>query len=124
MNPRIVLVTLATATALAACSGGGSAASVTPPPDADASITAKANAFEPRDVEVPAGQAFELFFKNLDGQPHNVAIYQDNTASQALFVGENVTDGVVTYEVPALAAGSWFFRCDVHPDMQGTVDAG
>ena len=27
------------------------------------------------------------------------------------------------YEVPALAAGSYFFRCDVHPDMQGTITA-
>ena len=123
MKLRIVLATVALA-ALAACSGGGSAASATPPADADASITAQGNAFEPRAVEIPAGQPFELFFKNLDGQPHNVAIYRDSSASQSLFVGENVTDGVVTYEVPALPAGDWFFRCDVHPDMQGTINAG
>jgi hypothetical protein len=30
----------------------------------------------------------------------------------------------VTYDVPALEAGSWFFRCDVHPDMKGTFVAG
>ena len=124
MNRRILLVTVAIVAALAACSGGGSAASATPPSDADASITAEANAFEPRDVAIPDGQPFELFFKNLDGQPHNVAIYQDNSASEALFVGENVTDGTVIYHIPALPAGTWFFRCDVHPDMQGTIDAG
>ena len=31
--------------------------------------------------------------------------------------------GQKTQSVPALAAGSWFFRCDVHPDMQGTIVA-
>jgi plastocyanin len=124
MRLRILLATSALAAALAACSGGGSAASVTPPPGADVSITAKGNAFENAEVPVPAGQAFELFFRNLDGQPHNVAIYQDNSASQALFVGDNVTDGVVTYKIQALPAGKWFFRCDVHPDMQGTINAG
>jgi hypothetical protein len=39
-----------------------------------------------------------------------------------LFVGE-VFSGpdVVTYEVPALDAGTYFFRCDVHPTtMTGT----
>ena len=124
MNTRILLATVALAAAVAGCSGGGAAASLPPAPDTDASITAKANAFEPRDVSVPAGQPFTLLFRNLDGQPHNVAIYKDSSASESLFVGENVTNGVVTYEIPALPAGTWFFRCDVHPDMQGTIDAG
>lgn len=77
-------------------------------------------------LQVPADDPFELAFENLDaGVPHNVAIYSDDSASDALFVGE-IFNGVETrtYEVPALPQGEWFFRCDVHPQMTGTVIAG
>jgi plastocyanin len=124
MKLPILLASAALAAALAACAGGGSAASATPPPDAAATITASDSSFQERDVTVPAGEAFRLFFRNLDGQPHNVAIYEDDSAASPLFVGANVTDAATTYEVPSLPAGDWFFRCDVHPDMRGTIHAG
>jgi plastocyanin len=110
--------------AVAGCGGGGAAASATPPADADVSITAQGNAFDQQSVTAPAGKPFKLFFRNLDGQPHNVAIYRDASAADKLFVGEVVTNTAVTYDVPALEPGSWFFRCDVHPDMKGTFVAG
>ena len=41
-----------------------------------------------------------------------------------VFKGEIVSSATkVTYDVPALAAGTYFFRCDVHPDMKGTITA-
>ena len=72
---------------------------------------------------MPAGAAFELFFKNLDGAPHNVAIFTDSTASKSLYVGETISDAAMTYDVPALEPGTYFFRCDVHPDMTGSIVA-
>ncbi len=30
----------------------------------------------------------------------------------------------MTYSVPALAAGSYVFICDIHPDMKGTLTVG
>jgi plastocyanin len=107
--------------AVAACSGGGVAASVTPPPGVDVTVTAQNNAFVEQTIELPAGQPTRIFFKNLDGQPHNVAIYADSSAAKSLFVGETITNAVAVYDVPALAPGDYFFRCDVHPDMTGTV---
>lgn len=109
---------------VAACGGGGAAASITPPPDAVATITARNVAFEPGAVTLPAGKASRLFFKNLDGAPHNVAVYADSSAAKSLFVGATITNSATVYEVPALPAGHYFLRCDVHPSMTGSVDVG
>lgn len=117
---RTLLVTAGLVAAVAACSGGD-AASITPPPNADASVTAQDNSFVEKTIELPRGEPTRVFLRNLDGQPHNIAIYTESTASRALFVGENITNAAQTYTVPALDAGEYFFRCDVHPSMTGTV---
>ena len=65
----------------------------------------------------------EPFFDNQDANvPHNVAIYRASAATNALFRGTIVTGPrSVVYHVPALQPGSYFFRCDVHPQMKGTL---
>jgi plastocyanin len=50
-----------------------------------------------------------------------VAIYTDASLSEEVFVGEVITEGSILYAVPALEAGEYFFRCDVHPEMTGTL---
>jgi plastocyanin len=115
---------IAVVAVLAACSGGGAAASVSPPAGVGASIDAKDIKFSSSALSVPAGKPFQLFFRNLDGAPHNVAIYRDSSAAQPLFVGETITNAATTYQVPAIPAGTYFFRCDVHPQMTGSVVAG
>ena len=52
-----------------------------------------------------------------------MAIFTDSSASQSLYQGEIFSSATKVYDVPALAAGSYFFRCDVHPDMTGTIIA-
>jgi plastocyanin len=80
--------------------------------------------FDRSELDVPAGEAFDLQLLNREAPPHNVSIYSDETASTALFVGE-IFGGPASrvYQVPALEAGTYFFRCDVHPDMQGSLHA-
>jgi plastocyanin len=88
-------------------------------------VTARNILFDTSRLTVPAARAFTLVFHNDDpGTPHNVAIYTDSSASESLFVGK-IFSGKTTmsYEVPALPPGSYFFRCDVHPQMNGTVVA-
>ena len=74
-------------------------------------------------LQAPANTPFDLVFDNqAPGVAHNVAIYTNSSASTVLFRGALVT-GVktVTYHVPALKPGTYFFRCDVHPtQMTGT----
>jgi len=90
------------------------------------SITSFDSKFDKKCLAAPANQAFTIDFTNLDrGIPHNVAIYQDQTASKTLFKGELIDGpGKTTYSVHGLPAGTFFFRCDPHPDMNGTFIAG
>lgn len=93
------------------------------PSGAALSITAHDIHFSTDCLAAPAGKPFTIAFDNEDsGVPHNVAIYSDSAATKVLFRGQIVT-GVkkITYRVPALQAGTYYYRCDVHPTaMHGT----
>ena len=98
-----------------AAPSGGAAASVT--------ITASGIAFTTPAVTVPAGTAFTLEFDNQDASvPHDVQI-KDGTGAQVFKT--DVFPGVATrsFEVPALAAGTYPFACTVHANMTGTLTA-
>jgi plastocyanin len=90
------------------------------------SITALDGKFNKDCLAAPANQGFTIDFDNLDrGIPHNVAIYEDQTAQKMFFKGELIEGpNKITYTVPALPAGKFFFRCDPHPDMNGTFIVG
>src|SRR5262245_20291290 len=83
-------------------------------------------AFEPVSLTAPAGVPFTLQFHNQDaGVQHNVEIFSDpGFTGEPAFAGEIIT-GVrqVQYPVPALEAGPYAFRCVVHPDMTGELEA-
>jgi plastocyanin/uncharacterized membrane protein len=81
-------------------------------------------AFVPGNLRLPANEPVALAFDNEDsGVQHNVAIYEDESAEESLFVGDLFAGpATVTYDVPPLDPGSYFFRCDVHPQMNGSVE--
>jgi plastocyanin len=56
--------------------------------------------------------------------PHHVSIYADVAHGDRRFEGA-VFSGPATrwYPVSALAAGTYIFRCDVHPSMTGRLVA-
>ncbi len=99
----------------------GASAAASQIPKADVTITARGIAFVEKSVEAKAGAGFTLAFDNQDsGTPHNVDIKDSSGAS--VFRGE-ITTGVkaIVYDVPALAAGTYQFVCDVHANMSGTL---
>jgi plastocyanin len=120
---RLFVAGVALAALLAACGSDNDAGSSPTPADADATIAARQMAFETDTLTVPAGESFTLLFENLEAMPHNVAIYTDASRSEAIFVGDTISDTQIVYEIPALDAGEYYFVCDLHPDMNGTVIA-
>ena len=111
---------------LAACTSGSSSRAAEPSIDPNAlRISANNLVFSTDTLSAPADEPFQIAFDNQEGAPHNVAIYPDSSAAEKLF-GEDPFSGpaVVVYEVPALAAGTYFYRCDVHPEMIGQLTAG
>jgi nitrite reductase (NO-forming) len=102
---------------------GGASSAACAPGGTKLTIDASNAAFSTDCLAAPAGKAFTIAFDNRDaGVPHNVSIYTDDSASQALFTGELVSGPKkIVYQVPALDPGTYFFRCDVHPTtMTGT----
>jgi plastocyanin len=98
--------------------GGGSAGGPT--------VTAEALTFDTAEIDLPAGQPTTLTFDNEDaGVPHNIAIYNDDSLSETLFQGEQFPGiDIREYEIPALEPGTYYFHCDVHTTMNGTVVVG
>lgn len=98
-------------------------ASGAPPPDAGPTLTLSALniAYEQTELSAPAGVPFKVDFENKDAAvPHNMEIRDAGGA--VVFKGE-IFNGVDrrTYDIPALAAGSYPFMCTVHPNMTGTL---
>jgi plastocyanin len=114
------------AIAIACSSGGGAGQPSGSPAPVDPSapvIVAQNNAFNPTTLTVTADEAFSLTLDNKDAAPHNVAIFKDESAAESISVGEIVSSTTATQQVPALEAGEYFFRCDVHKEMTGTIVA-
>lgn len=118
------LVALAVVTT--ACSGATAApATDAPAPSTPAGdeivIVARDLVFTTTDVTVPAGEPVAIVLDNQEGAPHNIAI--KDPAGAVVFQGEIISNARVTNAVPALAAGTYTFLCEVHPNMTGTITA-
>jgi plastocyanin len=86
------------------------------------SITAKNLKFDKEELDFQAESPSILRFKSEDRDPHNVAIYTDDTLSRTIFSFDAIPGPVSQdFQFRAPPAGEYFFRCDVHPEMNGTV---
>ncbi len=123
MNRLLLTLGLVAIVAIsAACSTASAQPVPSGPVDANGpTIVAKDMAFAPATVEIAAGKNVTLHFDNRDSAPHNVAIYKDSGAAEKVSIGEIVTGSKADQVVPALTAGTYFFRCDVHTNMTGTI---
>ncbi len=97
--------------------GGGGGTTVT--------VTASGIAFDTSTIDLPANQASTIHFVNEDNATqHNIAIYPSaDDLANPLFRGDLLTGpGETDYAIDPLDAGSYYFQCDVHTTMNGTVN--
>ena len=110
----------------AACSSGGGA----PAPGGSATVTGRRHCDDRREgPQVPDHVDHRPGRRGLrdragqpGGAPHNIAdlgCLRDRACSRA----RSCTATKVTNAIPALAAGTYPFICEVHPDMKGTITA-
>jgi len=117
------------AIALAACSGGtdasdddnaggGTIAVV----DGVAELSADDLEFDAATITAPAGQPFTVVFTNMEGVPHNFAVYTEEGGDE-IAIGDVIAEGETSeVEIEGLSAGEYFFVCDVHAgEMTGTL---
>ena len=112
---------------------GESPAESPPPPEEPAggggdgpapAITALNTAFDTNTISLPPEQPVTVSFTNQDALPHNVSVYTE-AGGEPIFQGEVVTGPTtVEYSFTSPAPGQYYFQCDVHPQMSGTVSVG
>ena len=87
-------------------------------------ITAEDLEFTADTIEAPAGETWTITLVNNDTAPHNISIYTEEGGEEVV-VGDVINQGETTeVEVPALDAGEYYFVCDIHPEMNGTLVVG
>ena len=130
---RGALITLALimTSVLAACSGGddasepadgGNGGGTATVENGTVEITAADLAFDVTTIEAPAGEDFTITLVNDDSAPHNISIYTEEGGELIGSVGDTAEGGqTATLDVSALEAGTYYFQCDIHPDMNGSV---
>lgn len=106
--------------------GGGGSPGGGGEPGGGPTVVAQNIAFDTQTIELPPDAAGTITFENRDaGTPHNISIYSDERLGELLFQGELVTGpATIPYEVGPFPTGEYYFHCDVHPNMNGTVMVG
>jgi plastocyanin len=90
-----------------------------PPPQ---TVIAKNIAFEQKHLQFEAGADVTVDFKNEDTVPHNIDFTVDQAGAQTFYKQDPLPGPIsATYKFTAPKAGEYFYHCDVHPNMTGTV---
>jgi plastocyanin len=87
-------------------------------------VTAQGLKFSPTSLKLAAGVRATINFDNKDASTqHNIVIFKGTSASgQQVFRGTVITGpSVIQYPVPPLAPGPYFFHCEIHTTMTGSI---
>ncbi len=105
---------------LGACGG---AATPAPSWPADAIVvTARNLQFDMKELQINGETDTTLVLINEDSDAHNIAIRtRSGFDGEILFRFDPVSATTIVLPVGKLPKGSYFFLCDVHPAMAGTV---
>ena len=99
-------------------------------PSAENAIVAEGTAWSPPNptIELTAGEPTDYTLENRDSVEHNMAIYpseeEASDPGNALFTSPDAEGGATEeFTIDPLDKGDYYFICDYHPTMTGTVVA-
>ena len=98
--------------------------SVTAAPSTELTLAASSLRFEQTSLTAPAGNVTIVFDNRDEGIPHNLHVFKGSDASGEEVGATEIEAGAIrqTLALGELAAGTYFYRCDVHPSqMMGTL---
>ena len=105
---------------LAAC-GGGPARTPVGTPAVTVQLSSNELRFDKAKINVPMDVTFAITLENQEVVPHNVIISgQPRPAGSEPFSGPASR----TYVFAGLAAGTYTFVCELHPEMKGVLVSG
>jgi plastocyanin len=85
-------------------------------------VVAKNIAYMTKQLNVPAGAAITVNFKNEDTVPHNMDFTVDQAGSQTFYKQDPLPGPISsTYSFTSPKAGTYYYHCDVHPNMTGIL---
>lgn len=118
--PAIALVVGACSSAASTPGSDASAPAEAASPVTSATITAKNVDYEPKALTLAPGVPIRLVFQNDDaGVPHNLHV---SGSGQDVVKGDVVTGRATqNLDLGPLQPGGYTFKCDVHPNMTGTI---
>jgi plastocyanin len=78
--------------------------------------------FDVNTIQATAGEDFTITLVNNDTAPHNITVYTEEGGERIGETGPTAEAGqTVETNVSALEPGTYYFQCDIHPDMNGTI---
>ncbi|MCA1675136.1 MAG: cupredoxin domain-containing protein, partial [Actinobacteria bacterium] len=107
-----------------------------PPPASDGgggvatdSMVAEGTAFDADTIELAAKKETDFEIENRDAVVHNLVIFQTEEdaadPNNALFKGPDIAGGATdSFPIDPLKKGEFFFNCQYHTNMNGTVKVG
>ncbi len=118
------LVRLGLVVLLVVAGCGGAATPAPSYPAGAVVLTAKNLQFDTQEIRVKAGTDATIVFVNRDSDVHNLAIRTERGFDGDLvFRNDPVGSSTIVLDIGVLQPGTYYFLCEVHPSMTGTVFA-
>ena len=93
-------------------------------PSSEVAITAVELAWDTDALAVSADEPLTVAVENEDTSVHNFSLYEDDSLAKEILIGQDVAAGAtVEEEIDPLKEGEYYFQCDYHPSMSGTLTA-
>jgi plastocyanin len=87
-------------------------------------VVAQSLSFDTPEISLPPEAEVTIVLENRDPVPHNLSIYTEPGGDVIFQETPQPGPTTVEYAFTSPPPGEYYFQCDVHPQMSGTVSVG